>query len=177
LIAAMSTALQANAAQVQPPEGRYQDPDRLYQLRVFFRVKGHSPDCPTQLYWSGYSDIFRIAAWYDSSQRAAAPIPLPDPTLRSFLAGAKPNVSFVVPKGLMNAMQGATMSKLMDGSANGGGGFSLNWICGFNIPLITICAFFVLNIFLSLLNIVFFWLPFIKICIPFPLVMPPSGDD
>ena len=34
--------------------------------------------------------------------------------------------------------------------------------------LITICAFIVLNIFLSLLNIIFFWLPFVKICVPFP---------
>jgi hypothetical protein len=175
LIALMVSSLQANAAQVQFPEGRYQDPARLYQLRVFFRIKGHTPDCPAQLYWSDYSPVFRIAAWYDSSQRAAAPIPLPDPTLRSFLA-AKPNISFSVPKGLMNAMQGASMSNLTDGSATSGS-LNLNWICGFNIPIITICAFFVLNIFLVLLNIVLFWLPFIKICIPFPVSMPASGDD
>ena len=54
---------------------------------------------------------------------------------------------------------------------------SLNWICGFSIPLITICAFFVLNIFLILLNIVFFWLPFIKICIPFPIPVPSTSED
>jgi hypothetical protein len=176
LIAAMISALQANSTQVRFPEGRYQDSSRLYQVRVFFRIKGHTPDCPTVLHWSDYSPVFRIAAWYDSSQRAAAPIPLPDPTLRSFLAAARPNVSFSVPKGLMNAMQGSSMSSLTDGSASSSG-FNLNWICGFNIPIITICAFFVLNIFLSLLNIVFFWLPFVKICIPFPVSMPASGDD
>jgi hypothetical protein len=176
LIAAMSTALKSNSLQVQPPEGRYQDSTRLYQLYVFFRIKGHTPDCPPQLYWTKPSDPFRIAAWYDSSQRTSAPIPLPDPSLRSFLAGAKPNVSFMVPKGLMNAMQASNLSNLSDGSATPGG-LNLNWICGFNIPLITICAFFVLNIFLILLNLVFFWLPFIKICIPFPLTMPASGDD
>ena len=97
LITAMSAALKANSLQVQPPEGRYQDSTRVYQLRVFFRIKGHTPDCPPHIHWSAYSDPFRIAAWYDSSQRAAKPIPLPDPSLRSLLA-AKPNVSFMVPK-------------------------------------------------------------------------------
>ncbi len=67
----------------------------------------------------------------------------------------------------MGAMQGSSMSGLMNGSG-GGPKLSLGWLCGFNIPLITICAFFVLNIFLGLLNIVFFWLPMIKICIPIP---------
>jgi hypothetical protein len=73
-------------------------------------------------------------------------------------------------------MQGASLSGLMNGGG-GGGGLSLDWICGFNIPLITICAFFVLNIFLSLLNIVFFWLPIIKICIPFPAPSSSSPDE
>ncbi len=62
-------------------------------------------------------------------------------------------------------------------AAAGFGGIQLNWICGFSIPLITICAFFVLNIFLTLLNIVFFWLPFIKICIPFPLPTAANSGD
>ena len=161
---------------VKPPEGRYQDASRLYVAKVFFRIKGHTPACPTVTHWSHCSDIFKIAPWYDSTQRTPAPIPLPDPTLRSFLKGAKPNVSFAVPDGLMAAMQGTTLKGLSDGSG-GGKKLGLNWICGFNIPLITICAFFVLNIFLILLNIVFFWLPFIKICIPFPVSEPASGDD
>jgi hypothetical protein len=53
----------------------------------------------------------------------------------------------------------------------------LTWICGFNIPAITICAFLVLNIFLTLFNLVFGWLFFIKICVPFPKFgnKPPSN--
>jgi hypothetical protein len=66
------------------------------------------------------------------------------------------------------------MSGLTSGSG-GGPALKLGWICGFNIPLITICAFFVLNIFLMLLNIVFFWLPIIKICIPIPA--PSNTED
>ena len=49
----------------------------------------------------------------------------------------------------MGAMQGTSMSGLMNGSG-GGARLGLGWLCGFNIPLITICAFFVLNIFLEL---------------------------
>jgi hypothetical protein len=75
-------------------------------------------------------------------------------------------------------MQGTKLSDLSSGSAGPpGSGIQLNWICGFNIPLITICAFFVLNIFLILLNMIFFWLPFIKICIPFPLPNASNSGD
>jgi hypothetical protein len=157
------------------PQGRFQDSSRQYRLRMFFRIKGETPACPAELVWSNYSEPFRIAAWYESSERPHPPVPLPDPT-KDFIKNAKPNCSFLVPKGLMGALQGTSMSGLMDGGG-GGPALKLDWICGFNIPLITICAFFVLNIFLMLLNIVFFWLPFIKICVPFPMPSSASGDS
>jgi hypothetical protein len=46
--------------------------------------------------------------------------------------------------------------------------WTMDWICSFNLPVITLCAFIVLNIFLQLFNLIFQWLMFIKICIPFP---------
>ena len=172
---ALKKSAQAQSGKILTPEGRYQDPTRLYKLRMFLRVKGHSPDCPPQLLWSEYSQPFRIAAWYEGG-RPLPPVPLPDPTDKNFLKKTRPNAAFAVPAGLMNAIQSNKMSDLTSGSGNKGGP-SLNWICGFNIPLITICAFFVLNIFLQLLNIVFFWLPFIKICIPFPMPAASSGEE
>ena len=45
---------------------------------------------------------------------------------------------------------------------------TLGWICSFSIPIITLCAFIVLSIFLSLFDLIFKWMAFIKICIPFP---------
>ena len=45
----------------------------------------------------------------------------------------------------------------------------LGLICSFSIPIITICALIVLMIFVSLLNIVFWWLPFLRICFPIGL--------
>jgi hypothetical protein len=171
LIAALTPASKKQFS----PQGRFQDSTRYYKLRLFFRIKNENPACPPELVWSQYSDHFKIAPWHAPSERALPPIPLPDPT-KDFINSAKPNCSFQVPGNLMSAIQGSSLSGLMNG-AGGGGGLSLGWICGFSIPLITICAFFVLNIFLTLLNIVFFWLPVIKICIPFPSPSPGSPDD
>ena len=172
LVDTMVAALTPKTKAIAAPQGRFQDATRQYRLRMFFRLKGETPNCPTELVWSHYSEPFRIAAWYEGGQRSHPPVPLPDITTLN----PKPNCSFQVPGSLMGAMQGASLSGLTSG-AGGGAGMSLGWICGFNIPLITICAFFVLNIFLSLLNIVFFWLPFIKICIPFPMPSPSTPDE
>jgi hypothetical protein len=174
LFQAMAPILQRRGAASSPPEGRFQDATRLYRVRLFFRVKGESPGCPPALVWSCFSDPFRIAAWYESGGRVVSPVPLPDPFDRNFLKNAKPTAAFAVPARLMNAMNSSTLDGLSKGTAPAKGGIGIAWICGFSVPLITICAFFVLNIFLSLLNIVFFWLAFIKICIPFPM---PSSKD
>ena len=175
LVDALIQALGPASSGMLSPQGRFQDSTRYYKLRMFFRIKSESGTCPPKLVWSQYSHHFQIAPWHATGNRPHPPIPLPDPT-SAFIQSAKPNCSFQVPGNLMSAMQGTTLAGLMKG-AGGGGGLSLNWICGFNIPLITICAFFVLNIFLSLLNIVFFWLPIIKICIPLPLPSPSAPDD
>jgi hypothetical protein len=170
ILRAMAPLLQTRGRALATPQGRFQDSTRLYRARLFFRIKSENPQCPPQLVWSCYSDPFRIAAWYESSGRAVAPVPLPDPFDPNVLKNAKPTSAFAVPPSLMSAMSGASLSGLSSGSGpSGGAGIGLGWICSFSIPLITICAFFVLNIFISLLNIVFFWMFYIKICIPFPV--------
>jgi hypothetical protein len=60
------------------------------------------------------------------------------------------------------------------GKGSGGNGQGLAWICSFSLPIITLCAFIVLHIFLILFNLIFFWLPFLKICLPLPKVEPPD---
>ena len=57
---------------------------------------------------------------------------------------------------------------LLEGKQSGGGSFTVGWMCSFSLPIITICAFICLNIFLSLFDLIFRWMFFIKICIPFP---------
>jgi len=173
LLAVMKSVLQTRGQASSSPQGRYQDASRLYRVRMFFRIKGETPSCPPQLVWSCYSDPFRFGAWYESAGRPTAPVPLPDPFDPNTLKNSKPSASFAVPPKLMNAMQASSVTSPSAGS----GGININWICGFSIPLITICAFFVLNIFLSLLNIVFWWLPFIKICIPLPVPAPSTSGS
>jgi len=174
VLQAAADALRARSASVFAPEGRFQDHTRLYTLRLFFRVRGRD-DCPLQTIWSDSSEPFEIAPWYEAAGLVGPPVPLPRPT-KEFLKAAKPNVSFVVPDLLMNATQ-ATLGDLALGKGPSAGP-AISWICGFNIPIITICAFIVLNIFLSLLNLIFWWLPFVKVCIPIPAVtLPKVGGD
>lgn len=149
-------------------EGRFDDPRASYCLRAFVRVKRRD-GCPPVVCWSDYSEPFTIAAWYESGDVPPVQIQLPDASAPGFLDKVKPNVAFVVPESLQNLLNLNKPDDFLKGEAGAkGGGIGLDWICGFNIPTITLCAFIVLNIFLQLLNIVFSWLLFIKICIPFP---------
>jgi hypothetical protein len=149
------------SATVLVPEGRFQDHTRLYKLRIFLRLKAEG-GCPSKTLWSSYSEPFEIAPWYESAGLAGPPVPLPNPT-RKLLRSLKPNISFVVPDSMMSVIQNSSMK-----GVGGGPGLGISWLCSFSIPIITICAFFVLNLFLIVLNLVFFWLPFVKICIPIP---------
>jgi hypothetical protein len=80
-------------------------------------------------------------------------------------------VSFVLSDELRKQMARAEqvgMQGLLDGN-EGSGGFDLGVICSFSIPIITICALILLIIIVQLLNIVFWWLPLFRICLPIPV--------
>jgi hypothetical protein len=145
--------------------GRFDEPDAQYVLRAFVRLK---PDgvCPARTEWSAYSEPFVIAPWWEGAGAAPVQVPLPDVTDRSLLTALKPNVAFVVPPSLQNLLSG-NPKDMLEGKGSTGN-LTLGWICGFNIPIITICAFIVLNIFLSLFDLIFRWMFFMKICVPFP---------
>jgi hypothetical protein len=152
-------------------ETRYEDFSRRYRMRAFARVK--RPDgCPPDLVWTDYSEPFTIAAWYESSGLPPTKIQLPLID-KSFMKKMKPNVAFSMPEDLFNLMQRNTMGSMPGlGSSGPKVDLGLMWLCSFNIPIITICAFIVLNIFLSLFNIFFSWLLFIKVCLPIPIPTP-----
>jgi len=66
--------------------------------------------------------------------------------------------------------QSAGLKNLADGNAGPAGtAFDLGMICSFSIPIITICALILLMIIVQLLNVVFFWLPLFRICLPIPV--------
>lgn len=163
---AAKAALDARLASLMPNQGRYEDPNARYQLRAFVRVR-REDGCPPQLVWSQYSEPFAIAPWYENGKAPPVQIALPNVT-RATAKQFKPNVAFAVPPDLFNFLQGNDPKEVVNGNGKPGGTLDLQWICGFNIPILTFCAFIVLSLFLQLLNIVFWWLAFIKICIPFP---------
>lgn len=171
LASALHDAMQARFVSVTGKQGRFDEPSARYQLRAFVRLKADGA-CPPRVVWTDYSEPFTIAAWYEGAGAPPVQILLPDPSDRNLLKALKPNVSFVVPPSLQSLLAGSAKDQLAGTLSNSSLG--LTWICSFNIPIITICAFLVLNIFLSLFNIVFGWLFFMKICLPFPKIPPKS---
>lgn len=158
--------MQTRLSQVAGGQGRFGEEGRRYRVRAFVRVK-HDDRCPPETVWSDYSEPFTIAPWYDNNGAPPVQIALPDVTDKGFLKRLKPNVAFALPEGLFNLLQGDA-KQLSDGKGSTGPKLGIQWLCSFSIPLITICAFIVLNIFLQLFNLVFQWLLYIKICIPIP---------
>ncbi len=153
--------LSARFAEVAPRTPKFDRDSDRYTARAFVRIAGH-PDCPPRLVWSASSEPFRIRPWWDND---APPTRVTLPDLGQ-LRRVRPGVSFAMPPAIANLLQG-DMKELKDGKGSTGG-VELGWICSFSIPAITICAFIVLSIFLQLFHLIFGWLFWIRICLPFP---------
>lgn len=143
------------------PNPKFERKTARYAVKAFVRVRGHG-DCPDHLTWSGYSEPFRILQWWEGDGPATK-ISLP---AMDELRKVQPNVTFDVPPSISAILQG-DMKKLGKGEEPGKG-LEIGWLCSFSIPIITLCAFIVLHIFLSLLDFIFRWMLWIKICIPIP---------
>lgn len=166
IVDAIYTAMAARWNTLQQVEGRFEQTDSVYVMRAFIRVQD-SPTCPVRTLWTEPTEPFEIVPWYESSGQPPIKVELPAID-RNLLSKLKPNVAFKVPPSVQKFMDNINLGDLTDGNKIPAGGLDFGMICGFNIPIITLCAFIVLSIFLALLNIVFWWLPFVKICIPFP---------
>ncbi|HEX2726166.1 MAG TPA: hypothetical protein VHN20_10135, partial [Beijerinckiaceae bacterium] len=168
LAGALSASLGERFKGLRGRSGRFDAAGARYQIRAFLRVRPEC-GCPARTVWSAYSEPFTIAPWYEGGGAPPVQVLLPDATDRNLLKSLKPNVAFVVPPALNNLL-GGNPDDLVKGKGEASPTPDLQWICAFNIPVITICAFIVLNIFLTLFDLIFRWLLFIKICIPFPKV-------
>lgn len=172
LRAAAHGALAARWARVAPAETRFEGAANRYHVRAFARI-AREDDCPPTTVWSTPSPVFTIKPWHESGDALPITVELPAPTLAN-LEKLKPDIAFKVPPELQQFMDRLNLSDLLDGKAQKRSGITFGMICSFSIPIITICAFIVLQIFLVLFHILFFWLPFIRICIPFPM---PASDE
>jgi hypothetical protein len=123
---------------------------------------------------------FSLAAFFDP-EAPARPlrIRMPVDTSLKGLSRFPKGVSILLSNKLRQQMaqaQAAGLKGLTDGDPGPEGpAFDLGMICSFSIPIITICALILLMIIVQLLNIVFWWLPLFRICLPLPIKAPSGG--
>ncbi|WP_163998219.1 hypothetical protein [Pyxidicoccus caerfyrddinensis] len=174
LRAALTEAVKAGTYTLpsQPePVSRLEEPGvTRYVLRCVYLKPACGALCPPLV--SAPSRTFTLAPFFDPDAPARpVRIELPVDTSIRGLRRFKKNVGFTLSKGLRKQMSRvAGLEKTMKGELDDGLSFDLGELCMFSIPIITLCAFIVLMIFLALLNIIFWWMPFLKICLPKPRV-------
>jgi hypothetical protein len=132
-----------------------------YEIAVHAR-----PDqgaCPGRLTWSEPSRTFRLASFFDPAGSAQRPIEIRLPDFAELEAsGAMPSVRMTAPPD--SSLDFSKFGEIPTAGRRGAG----EEICFFSIPLITIIAMFVLNLFLPVVMFVFqlWWMLKLKFCIP-----------
>jgi hypothetical protein len=148
-----------------------QTADDLYEAVPF--VRALNDQGKEQIQWAdarSRSIRFRVAAPFDPE--ASRPSMIQMPGLADLKRGLAKGAALITPADtfdLMNRLKlnkGASPDALPEGDS--GPGLGLQWICSFSLPVITLVAMILLMIMISLLNIIFFWLPWVRICLPFP---------
>ena len=144
-------------------------PDVRYILRCVYQRPHCAPLQPDVV--SAPTDDFSIASFFDFDAPARPiRITMPIDTSIAGLRKFRKNVAFQISDQLRSQMNSVVdMKKALDGDLASGQEFNLGVICSFSIPIITICAMIVLLLFVFLLNIVFWWVPFLRICLPIRL--------
>jgi hypothetical protein len=128
------------------------------------------PQCGNNL-MSPPCQPFQLASFFDSDAPARRiQVALPVDTSAAALRKYDKGVAFVISDELKKQIaRVASLKDLSDGTIGPpGGGLDIGLICSFSIPIITICALILLLVIVIALNLVFFWIPFFKICLPVP---------
>ena len=124
---------------------------------------------------------FQMAAFFDPDAPARPiRIGMPVDTTPAGLRKFDKNTAFVMSdtlcgqvgkmggKGLIDLIMSVLPFPLHKDLDGGSSPCTGGMVCSFSIPIITICALILLIIFVKLLDIVFFWMPFFQICLPLP---------
>ena len=145
----------------EPPDGAPSGSGTTYVIRA---VYDHPPCQPVV---SAPSSRFELARALDADAPARKILlQMPDVTnLRKYDRG----VAIEMPPALQAVLNRITPEMLKGEDMGPDVGVGLGWICSFSLQIIFLVAFIVMFIFLLLLNIVFFWMPFLKICFPIPV--------
>jgi len=146
-----------------------QGPDDLFQVLPFLRTR--DDDGCERVTWGNAvrSTRFRVAAPFDPD--ASRPTLVQMPSLDDLRRGMAKGAAMLIPPDTQNLINALKLNK---GASEdvigepGGPGLGIQWICSFSLPVITLVAMILLMIMIALLNILFFWLPWVRICLPFP---------
>jgi hypothetical protein len=132
------------------------------------------PECPGPLQQevSAPSSPFRMASFFD----AEAPgrdinITMPGVSLKDFRDSSQSATMVFTTE--LSKQAGKIQEEASKGLGADTQPIDLGRLCSLSIPIITICALVLLLVIVVVLNIVFWWLPFFKICFPLPS---PGGD-
>jgi hypothetical protein len=146
------------------------DDREFYEVRCWVRRHKvpHDPDqpcpCPDGIFWSLPTRPYKLASHFDLTGTSHQPVTIQLPDLNELAAQARPTlgVGFAKPVG----------SLMITGDENGTpkspGQSSKFETCFFPIPLITIVATFVFQMFLPVIMFIFqlWWMLALKFCIP-----------
>jgi hypothetical protein len=153
---------ETQAARVEVGKFAGQRGDR-YAVRPVYR----RPQCEPPQAWVGRpSAPFEVAPLFDPGApvrqiRIGLPEDVSVAGLRKFAKG----VAFGVSRQLQERMNRVTPGMLA-GDDPAPHRPDLGFLCTLSIPIITICAFILLIVIASLLDLVFRWLPFFQVCLP-----------
>jgi hypothetical protein len=128
------------------------------------------------------TEPFQMAGFFDPDAPARPiRIGLPIDTTPAGLRKFDKNTAFVISDtlcGQINRMKGMTFGDLVlsvlpwplhkDLPGGDSGPCNIGMICSLSIPIITLCALFLLMIMIALLDLIFRWMPFFIICFPVP---------
>lgn len=139
----------------------------LYVVRCVYEKE----NCPIRPEWvSEASEPFNMAGFFDPDAPARdIRIAMPFDTSPAGLRKFPRNVSVMLSSQLRKQMarvEDIKIGDLEDGELGSDDGLDLGMVCSLSIPIITIAALILLMIIVSILNIVFWWLPLFKVCAP-----------
>lgn len=142
----------------------------IYQIFIFIRTRNKCGQ--EQVIWSdaARSTPFRVAAPFDPE--ASRPALIQMPSLADLRRGLAKGVAMITPADTFSLMDSLKLNKGVSPDAlpadNPGSSSGIQWLCSFSLPVITMVAMILLMIMISLLNLLFFWIPWVRICLPFP---------
>jgi hypothetical protein len=158
------------------------DSNALYVIRCVFQrcalKRQYSALFPAIL--SDKSETFALASFFDADAPARnIRIPMPFDTSPAGLRKFPKGVGFLLSPQLQQQINQVSNIKNVINGQLGSGGIGFGEICCFSIQILVIISLMLTFMIAIMLNLVFWWLPFLKICFPVPdaVIAAASGSE